>query len=280
MPLPRILLVDDNDSIRTTLAQVLELNQFEVITASSVTDALRQIGKGNFDVLLTDLHMPDAGDGMTVVSAMRHSNPLAVTLVFSGYPEMQAALSAILLQADEVLVKPLDIAVLVKMINKKLLSRAAHERPLPESVASILERDSAAIISNWLARVERNAELNSISLTFKERTGHLPRLLNDLVHRLRQPHTLEGQGRPSRAAVAHARLRHKQGYSAAMMVEESRMLQVSIFQTLQNNLNTVDFSLLLVDVMTIADEVDWQLAQAMRSYAAAAIGTPDSSACA
>ncbi len=65
-----------------------------------------------------------------------------------------------------------------------------------------------------------------------------------------------------------------------MMVEESRMLQVSIFQTLQNNLNTVDFSLLLVDVMTIADEVDWQLAQAMRSYAAAAIGTPDSSACA
>jgi len=274
------LLVDDNDTVRTTLAQVLELNQFEVITAASVTEALGQIGKVNFDVLLTDLHMPAAGDGMTVVSAMRHSNPLAVTLVFSGYPEMQAALSAILLQADEVLVKPLDIAVLVKMINKKLLSRAAHERPLPESVASILERDSAAIISNWLARVECNTELKSISLTFNERTGHLPRLLRDLVSRLRRPHTLEGQGRPSRAAVAHARFRHQQGYSAAMMVEESRMLQVSIFQTLQNNLNTVDFILLLVDVMTIADEVDWQLAQAMRSYTAAAVGTPHSSACA
>ena len=51
------------------------------------------------------------------------------------------------------------------------------------------------------------------------------------------------------------------------------MLQVSIFQTLQNNLSTVDFSLLLVDIMTIADEVDWQLAQAMRSYTAAAVGT-------
>jgi hypothetical protein len=44
------------------------------------------------------------------------------------------------------------------------------------------------------------------------------------------------------------------------------MLQVSIFQTLQNNLHRVDFSLLLIDVMTIADEVDWQLTQAMRSY--------------
>jgi hypothetical protein len=53
-----------------------------------------------------------------------------------------------------------------------------------------------------------------------------------------------------------------------MMVEESRMLQVSIFQMLQNNLHTVDFSLLLVDVMAIADEVDSQLAQAMTSYIA------------
>jgi hypothetical protein len=51
-----------------------------------------------------------------------------------------------------------------------------------------------------------------------------------------------------------------------MMVEESRMLQVSIFQTLQDNLFRVDFSLLLVGVMTIADEVDSQLAQAMTSY--------------
>jgi hypothetical protein len=53
-----------------------------------------------------------------------------------------------------------------------------------------------------------------------------------------------------------------------MLVEESRMLQVSIFQTLQNNLRTVDFSLLLADIMAIADEVDSQLAQAMTSYIA------------
>jgi len=51
-------------------------------------------------------------------------------------------------------------------------------------------------------------------------------------------------------------------------VEESRMLQVSIFQTLQNNLHRVDFSLVLVGVMAIADEVDSQLAQQMASYVA------------
>jgi hypothetical protein len=53
-----------------------------------------------------------------------------------------------------------------------------------------------------------------------------------------------------------------------MMVEESRMFQVSIFQTLQNNLNRVNFSFVLVGVMEIADEVDSQLAQAMTSYVA------------
>ena len=51
-----------------------------------------------------------------------------------------------------------------------------------------------------------------------------------------------------------------------MVVEESRILQVSIFNTLQNNLDKVDFSNVLRDVITIADEVDSQLKQAMLSY--------------
>ena len=51
-----------------------------------------------------------------------------------------------------------------------------------------------------------------------------------------------------------------------MVVEESRILQVSIFKTLQNNLANVDFSTVLLDVITIADEVDSQLKQAMLGY--------------
>jgi hypothetical protein len=51
-----------------------------------------------------------------------------------------------------------------------------------------------------------------------------------------------------------------------MLVHESRILQVTIFEMLQNNLNYLDFSLLLPDVMTIADEVDAQLTQSMESY--------------
>ena len=51
-----------------------------------------------------------------------------------------------------------------------------------------------------------------------------------------------------------------------MVVEESRILQVSIFKTLQNNLGQVDFSTVLLDVITIADEIDSQLKQAMLGY--------------
>jgi hypothetical protein len=68
------------------------------------------------------------------------------------------------------------------------------------------------------------------------------------------------------AARQHGNLRLKQGYTPAMMVEESRILQVSIFNTLQNNLATVDFSKVLLDVVTIADEVDSQLKQAMLGF--------------
>ena len=51
-----------------------------------------------------------------------------------------------------------------------------------------------------------------------------------------------------------------------MLVYDSRILQVTLFDMLQNNLSALDFSLLLPDVMTIADEVDSQLTQAMDSY--------------
>jgi hypothetical protein len=61
-------------------------------------------------------------------------------------------------------------------------------------------------------------------------------------------------------------MRRLQGYTPAMMVEESRMLQVSIFRTLQINMDRIDVKVLLGDVMEIADEVDSQLAQAMSSY--------------
>ena len=246
----------------------MELNNFEVVSASSVNEALSYIAAEKFGVLLCDLHMPGRGDGLTVVSAMRHANANALTLVFSGYPEMKEALSAILVQADEILVKPLDIPSLIKLITKRLASSDPSKTRVLESVATILERECGATIQDWLLRVQHDKELTRIPLSFEARTGHLPQLLRDLVSRLRRQQKLGGDSDESDSAWRHGKLRHTQGYSAAMLVEESRMLQVSIFQTLQSHLTSIDFSLVLLDVMCIADEVDSQLAQTMRSYSA------------
>lgn len=262
---PKILLVDDTESVLDSLKMVLEYHGFDVVTAAHVKEALHLISSQTFDVLLSDLHMPNPGDGLTVVSAMRHSNPKAVTMIFSGYPEMKEAAAAILMQADEILVKPLDPRILVESIRARL-KRASKPAQIVESVGTILEREAQSTIQDWLLRVEMEPEIITVHLNSSQRCAHLPQLFRDLVSRLRRPLPLGTRARVSPAAAEHGLFRRKQGYTAAMMVEESRMLQVSIFQTLQNNLRQVNFSLLLVDVMAIADEVDSQLAQAMASY--------------
>ncbi|HUE51753.1 MAG TPA: response regulator [Terriglobales bacterium] len=260
----RVLVADDDDSVRFMLQAALERDGFEVVSVMNVTEALSRIANEKFDVLLSDLHMPHAGDGFTVVTAMRHTHPNAVSLVLSGYPALEEGLAAIRLQADEVLCKPIEIASLRKLIHEKLEHPVAH-CPVPtESVADILEHDLDATIQYWMALVEKDAELTCIRLNFEDRTGHLPGILADLIYRLRLP--IATKAEISIAAREHGDLRRKQGYSAAMVVEESRILQVSIFNTLQNNLARVDFSKILLDVMTIADEVDSQLKQAMLSY--------------
>lgn len=265
MTLPRILLAEDNDAVRDMLQQALERDGFEVVTARSVSQALSCIAKETFDVLLSDLHMPNAGDGFTVVSAMRHTHPRAVTLVLSGYPALEQAMSAILLQADEVLTKPIELAALRETIRKKLANPEDPPQMTTKSVASILEDDLEATIRDWLGLVENDEELARVPLSCEDRTQHLPQLLRDLIYRLRLPTPMRAPF--STAAREHGHLRRKQGYTPAMVVEESRILQISIFNTIQNNLRRVDFSRILPDVITIADEVDSQLKQAMLSYA-------------
>jgi DNA-binding NtrC family response regulator len=156
---PRILVVDDTEAVRTSLKAVLEVNQFVVTTAADVGDALHLIDTETFEVLLSDLHMPGAGDGFTVISAMRHKNPAAITLLYTGYPALKEAMDAILLQADEIVVKPMPIPELVTLIRDKLQKQGTRKASKFERVAAILERDALLTTSDWLERVEGDDEL-------------------------------------------------------------------------------------------------------------------------
>jgi hypothetical protein len=136
-----------------------------------------------------------------------------------------------------------------------------------ESVADILERELQTVIKEWLNRVEKEPDLARIPLNYEDRTGHLPHLLHDVINRLRLD---AGTRAPiSQAAADHGDLRRRQGYTVAMAVEESRLLQVSIFTTLHHNVKQLEFAQLLPDVVTIADEVDAQLKEQMLRFMAA-----------
>lgn len=136
-----------------------------------------------------------------------------------------------------------------------------------ESVADILEREHDALIHDWMQLVEKQDDLMAISLGYDDRTGHLPALLREVIARLRLD---VGTKAPvSLAASHHGDLRRKQGYTVAMVVEESRLLQVCLFTTLHKNASRLEYSTLLPDVVTIADEVDAQLKQQMLRYMAA-----------
>ena len=135
-----------------------------------------------------------------------------------------------------------------------------------DSVATILESEARSITKEWLRRINDDENLCAIELDDRTRSSHLGQLFKDLAHRLRNPLPLGTKGERSNSAHEHGLTRRKQGYSAAMLVEESRIVQVSIFDTLHKNEHRLDFKVLLPDVMVIADEVDLQLAEAMTSY--------------
>ena len=134
------------------------------------------------------------------------------------------------------------------------------------SVADILERELQPTITEWLRRVNLVPELTDIPLSDADRTGHPPKLYHDLISRLR----LAKDARPpiSIAAAAHGQTRRAQGYSAPMLIDESRAFQVATFGTLHLHQSELDQSQVLLDVMVIADEVDAQLMETVRSLMA------------
>ena len=131
-------------------------------------------------------------------------------------------------------------------------------------MATILEREVQPAIKEWLRRVNLLGALTCIPLNDDDRSQHLPKLFHDLVCRLRL--AKDAHLPVSTAATAHGQARRLQGYSPAMLVEESRLFQVVTFQTLHLNQSELEQSQVLGDIVIIADEVDLQLMQAVRCW--------------
>jgi hypothetical protein len=136
------------------------------------------------------------------------------------------------------------------------------------TIAEMLNRNTESVIQLWYHLLQPQEKMTSVPMDYEQRCGYLPQVFRELISRLQSSQVNSSEARVSHAAAKHGLDRRRQGYSAAMLVEESRMLEVSIFQTLQNQMASIDFSLVLRGVMVIADEIDSQLSQAIASYTA------------
>jgi hypothetical protein len=93
-------------------------------------------------------------------------------------------------------------------------------------VAAILSRCKVILIADWLTRTKSTPELNHLHLSDEQRTGHLPKLPDDIVARLGTL-TLpskDSDAIDSCAAVSHGKLRRTQRYTPSMLIHESRIL--------------------------------------------------------
>src|SRR3954447_6324057 len=122
----RVLFVDDEPYIRLTMPPILQMHDFEVTTCATVAEALATMQNETFDVLIADLNIGQPGDGFTVVSAMRRTQPSAVTIILTGYPAFETALQAIRSQVDDYVIKPAGADKLISAIQQHLESRSPH----------------------------------------------------------------------------------------------------------------------------------------------------------
>src|SRR4051812_7132489 len=116
----RVLLVDDDAGIRTSLQEILRKEGFEVTVCASVSEGLAEINSKAFDALISDLNIGEPSDGFTVVSAMRRTQPQAITLIMTGFPAFDSALEAIRQQVDAYLMKPTDVRELLGLLRSGL----------------------------------------------------------------------------------------------------------------------------------------------------------------
>jgi len=101
----RILVIDDEDIVRVSCQRALEPEGYEVITVKSGTEGLKLLEKESFDLVMTDLKMPDM-DGIEVLQKVKERWPVIQVIIITGYQTVETAVKAIRLGAYDYIEKP------------------------------------------------------------------------------------------------------------------------------------------------------------------------------
>lgn len=263
-PTPRLLFVDDEPSIRALMPAILKQRGFDVTVAATVSEALNLIATRKFDVLLSDLNIGESGDGFTVVSAMRRTQPGTATFILTGYPAFESALEAIRHQVDDYFVKPAEVETLVNRIVARLQGPPSERRGLkPRRLPKILEEHKVEIFTRWLEYAKADDRIQSTGLSNEETADQLPALIDEIITTssdltLSQDALL--------AAQRHGKTRLQQGSSVVGMIREAHILHGVISEIVQENLLSADISFVVTDIMRIGEAVQAFLEESLHTY--------------
>ena len=124
---PTVLIIDDERSIRSSLSRMLELEEFRAVTADGGKEGLARVHDSAPDVILLDVKMADLG-GMEVLAAVKQKQPDLPVVMMSGHGDIETAIRAIQLGADDFLEKPLSSEkILVTLRNALRLGNLSRE---------------------------------------------------------------------------------------------------------------------------------------------------------
>ncbi|MCA9601778.1 MAG: response regulator, partial [Myxococcales bacterium] len=144
---PRILVVDDEQAIREVLSDFLSMEGFDVETAADGEKALAILSRKQFDLVLSDLKMPNLG-GLELLAAIQKSMPNVVTVIMTGFGTVETAIGALKQGAYDYILKPFKVEEVVITIRRGLEKQrlAAENIRLKEALS--LYKVSEAIASS------------------------------------------------------------------------------------------------------------------------------------